>query len=135
MLLCTNLQKYVPYRTVLSQRKRNYRFPWMSTSYKQGDKIRDEQYLKIRSELCIQIGHRISELRSLLPETQQEFADRMGCSLNYVQRVELGKKALSLLSLVKFSDHLNVQVADLFAKPVGNKPSVGRPKKANSEKP
>jgi transcriptional regulator with XRE-family HTH domain len=101
----------------------------MATQYKQGEKINDERYVQIRSELCVQIGRRISELRSQIPETQQEFADRMGCSLNYIQRVEIGQKTLSLLSLIKFADHLNVQVADLFEQPLSNKPSVGRPKK------
>ncbi|HBQ12872.1 MAG TPA: XRE family transcriptional regulator [Myxococcales bacterium] len=75
------------------------------------------------------LGYRIAELRSALPQTQAEFAETAGFSVKYLQRIEGGRANLTVRSLVSLSGHLHVTVADLFAKPARKGGKRGRPRK------
>jgi transcriptional regulator with XRE-family HTH domain len=62
--------------------------------------------------------------------TQQQFADRLEVSPQYLRRVESGGANLSVKSLLRFASGLGVEVADLFEAPrrVGKR-NPGRPPK------
>lgn len=69
------------------------------------------------------IGVRIAQLRASLRLTQEDFAERIGVSEKYVQRVESGIN-LSVRSLVQFANALNVPLDGLFAAPApGGRPA------------
>ena len=60
--------------------------------------------------------------------TQQQLADVMGISPQYLRRVESGGANLSIKSLAKFAHALAVEVAELFVVPSGREPRrPGRP--------
>lgn len=67
----------------------------------------------------MRIGRRIVELRSSQGLTQQEFASRIGTSVQWLSRVELGQENLTLQTLVKLAANLGVEVTSLFEQPTG----------------
>jgi transcriptional regulator with XRE-family HTH domain len=62
------------------------------------------------------IGRRIAYLRRERALTQERFAEEVGVSEKYVQRVEAGAN-LSVRSLVKFANALDVPLTALVAPP------------------
>jgi transcriptional regulator with XRE-family HTH domain len=80
--------------------------------------------------LVARVGRRIAELREDASLTQQHLADRMGFSPQYLRRVEAGGVNLSIMSLERFADALDVHVVDLFEAPrsMGQR-NPGRPPK------
>lgn len=76
------------------------------------------------------VGRRIVELRRSAGLTQEEFAEAMRSSVQYVSRVELGEN-LTIHSLAKIANVLGVRVADLFQAPGPAARAVkrGRPRK------
>jgi transcriptional regulator with XRE-family HTH domain len=80
-------------------------------------------------QLLRRIGRRIAELRGERELTQEEFAGRLDFSVKYTQRVEAGRQNLSVGSLVKLANTLDVAVADLFKKPRTLRANKGRPPK------
>ena len=64
------------------------------------------------------IGRRIAHLRRERALTQEGFAEAVGVSEKYVQRVESGAN-LSVRSLVKFANALGVPLAALIEPPRG----------------
>jgi transcriptional regulator with XRE-family HTH domain len=83
--------------------------------------------------LSQRIGARIAELRTAKRWTQEQFAERLGCSLKYAQRLEAGKANLTLGSIVKLSKVLGMKPAALFILPrKGRRKGVGRPRKQAS---
>lgn len=75
------------------------------------------------------IGRRIAEVRNERGLTQEEFAERFGCSLKYVQRIEAGRQNLSVRSLVRLANALRIRTADLFLAPASLHSNPGRPKR------
>lgn len=76
------------------------------------------------------VGRRIAELRSERM-TQAEFAERLGSSVQWVSRIELGEN-LTLATLEKIADVLGVTVPSLFIEPARDAHGAkrGRPRKA-----
>jgi transcriptional regulator with XRE-family HTH domain len=74
------------------------------------------------------VGRRVAEARTHRGWTQEEFAEEMGYSLKFAQRVEAGRENLTVKSLANLSEHLGVEVKALFSKPRTKKPGPGRPK-------
>jgi transcriptional regulator with XRE-family HTH domain len=60
------------------------------------------------------LGRRIAELRRLRKLTQEQLAEAVGCSVEFVSLVERGVNAPSVAGLEKFSKALKVQVRELF---------------------
>jgi transcriptional regulator with XRE-family HTH domain len=79
------------------------------------------------------IGRRIAEVRAERGLTQEQFAEKFGSSLKYVQRVEAGRQNLSVRSLVKLASALRLRTADLFVAPATMRSNPGRPKKRSGE--
>jgi transcriptional regulator with XRE-family HTH domain len=84
---------------------------------------------KTAEDLIASIGLRVAELREALDLTQQELADLAGMQLKDYQRIELGKRNITLVTLVRVADALNVAPACLFDVPASRVRRVGRPRK------
>ena len=75
------------------------------------------------------VGRRIAELRHGQNWTQDELATELDVTVKYVQRVEGGAENLTLKSLVRVADLLDVDVSELFAEPLSLDVRMGRPPK------
>ena len=60
------------------------------------------------------LGRRIANLRKVKKLTQEQLAEAMGCSVEFVSLVERGVNAPSVAGLEKFAKVLRVEVKDLF---------------------
>ena len=60
------------------------------------------------------LGQRISDLRKAKKLTQEQLAEALGCSVEFVSLVERGVNAPSVAGLEKFAKVLRVEVKDLF---------------------
>lgn len=59
-------------------------------------------------------GLKVKELRMLEHISQEELAFRCQLSKNYVSDVERGRRNVSLRSIEKFANGLNIEVKELF---------------------
>ena len=60
------------------------------------------------------LGKRIGDLRRAKKLTQEQLAEAVGCSVEFISLVERGVNAPSVAGLEKFSEVLRVEVKDLF---------------------
>jgi transcriptional regulator with XRE-family HTH domain len=60
------------------------------------------------------LGKRIAALRKAKNLTQEQFAEALGCSVEFISLVERGVNAPSVARLEKFAQVLNVEVRELF---------------------
>jgi transcriptional regulator with XRE-family HTH domain len=61
------------------------------------------------------LGRRIASLRRARELTQEQLAERLGCSVEFVSLVERGVNAPSVAGLENFARALKVEVRDLFS--------------------
>lgn len=62
------------------------------------------------------VGYRIKELRiNKMNLTQDEFSQKLGWDRTYLSRVESGKQNLTIESLEKVCDVLDITLKDFFA--------------------
>jgi transcriptional regulator with XRE-family HTH domain len=80
--------------------------------------------------IVLNVGRRVAELRQHAGLSQAQLAERLGVSVQYLSRVELGTN-LTLNTMVKLANAFRVSVPDLFQAP-GPEMKVrrGRPRKA-----
>lgn len=62
------------------------------------------------------LPNRLFELRRAAGLSQQELADRAGCSKMHVSGIERGKREFSLTMMRRFADVLQVSVAELLSR-------------------
>ncbi len=60
------------------------------------------------------LGKRIADLRRAKKLTQEQLAEAVGCSVEFISLVERGVNAPSVAGLAKFSEVLRVEVKELF---------------------
>ncbi|MCR5350799.1 MAG: helix-turn-helix domain-containing protein [Acholeplasmatales bacterium] len=60
------------------------------------------------------IGERIKELRLKNSMSQEAFAEKIGLDRSYICRIESGQKNLTLETLIKICEGLNVSLKELF---------------------
>ena len=60
------------------------------------------------------LGQRIASLRKGRKLTQEQLAEALGCSVEFVSLVERGVNAPSVAGLEKFAKILKVEVRELF---------------------
>jgi transcriptional regulator with XRE-family HTH domain len=79
------------------------------------------------------VGRRIAELRREAGLSQERLAERIGASVQYVSRVELGEN-LTLTTLAKLGNALGVRAADLLKtpSPESMRANPGRPRKTKA---
>jgi transcriptional regulator with XRE-family HTH domain len=75
------------------------------------------------------VGRRVAELRSERGWTQEAFAGKLGVSVQYLRRIELGQTHITVPKLVELANALRVQPAALFDKPRSLVVKRGRPKR------
>jgi len=61
------------------------------------------------------LGQRIATLRKARKLTQEQLAEALACSVEFISLVERGVNAPSVGGLEKFAKILKVEVKDLFA--------------------
>lgn len=81
-------------------------------------------------ELLRDLGRRVAELRAARGLTQQQFAEELEVTVRYLQGIEAGGENLSVRSLSKLADALEVEVRALFDEPTTRTVRVGRPPKS-----
>ena len=84
-----------------------------------------------RQGIVRNVGRRIAELRRGSERTQEKLAEEMGISVSYLRRVETGRENLTILSLAKFAEMLDVAIASLFDEAIEPEIRVGRPPKGS----
>lgn len=72
------------------------------------------------------VGRRIAELRRARGWTQEQFAEKLGTSVQWASRVEAGVN-VTIETLCKLARVLDVEVTDLFVPPAPEPPR--RPRK------
>lgn len=60
------------------------------------------------------LGQRLAQLRRTRRLTQEQLAEALDCSVEFISLVERGVNAPSVAGLEKFAKVLKVQVKDLF---------------------
>lgn len=60
------------------------------------------------------LGQRIASLRKGRKLTQEQLAEALGCSVEFISLVERGVNAPSVAGLEKFAKTLKVEVRELF---------------------
>ena len=60
------------------------------------------------------LGKRIAALRKARKLTQEQMAEALGCSVEFISLVERGVNAPSVAGLEKFAKILKVEVKELF---------------------
>lgn len=60
------------------------------------------------------LGRRVAELRRARKLTQEQLAEAVGCSVEFISLVERGVNAPSVAGLADFAKVLKVEVKDLF---------------------
>jgi transcriptional regulator with XRE-family HTH domain len=60
------------------------------------------------------LGQRIASLRKEKKLTQEQLAEKVGCSVEFISLVERGVNAPSVAGLEKFARILKVEVRELF---------------------
>ena len=60
------------------------------------------------------LGQRIAALRKVRKLTQEQLAEAVGCSVEFISLVERGVNAPSVAGLDKFAKILKVEVRELF---------------------
>lgn len=61
-----------------------------------------------------ELGRRIAELRRARELTQEQLAEAVGCSVEFISLVERGVNAPSVAGLESFAKVLKVEVRELF---------------------
>jgi transcriptional regulator with XRE-family HTH domain len=61
------------------------------------------------------LGRRIAEVRRQRKLTQEQLAEAIGCSVEFISLVERGVNAPSVAGLEKFADALKIEVKELFS--------------------
>ena len=82
-------------------------------------------------DLLRDLGRRVAELRAARGLTQQQFAEELEVAVRYLQGIEAGHENLSVRSLSKLADALEVEVRELFNEPMDRSVRKGRPPKAD----
>jgi len=72
------------------------------------------------STLRSRFGERIRELRALKGLTQEELAEAVGVSTDFISLVERGKRAPSFENLERLAQVFELKVSELFEFPESN---------------
>jgi len=82
------------------------------------------QYCKITpvSELSVRFGLKVKELRKSIGITQEELAERVDVSKDYIGLIERGLRSPSLKIMERIANSLGVKITTLFEE----HPSKGR---------
>lgn len=71
----------------------------------------------IPSTLQILFGERLRQARIAAGLTQPQVGERCGMTAQYVSRVELGRKNLTLITMAKLAEAVGSRVSDMLREP------------------
>ncbi|MBK7578945.1 MAG: helix-turn-helix transcriptional regulator [Myxococcales bacterium] len=69
----------------------------------------------------------MAELRTARGLTQAEFSEQIGITTKHLQKIELGELNMTIRSLTRLADHLDVGIGALFDAPRSRHVRRGRP--------
>ncbi|MCI4355189.1 MAG: helix-turn-helix transcriptional regulator [Thermoplasmata archaeon] len=75
------------------------------------------------------VGRRVAELRAQRGLTQAAFSEVIGLSVTHLRKIELGELNMTIHSLVRLADHLDVGIGELFEPPKSRAVRRGRPRR------
>ena len=67
----------------------------------------------MNNDFYLKLGKQIKQRRRQLGLSQQELAEKLGISLNFMGKIEVAFSQPSLDTLIKIADGLNLTVSDL----------------------
>lgn len=76
----------------------------------------------------LSVGRRVAEERNALGLTQFDLAERIEVSPQYVGLVEQGRQNLTIETIVKVANALEISVSALFEPATTSRPPPGRPR-------
>lgn len=62
----------------------------------------------------VQVGNRIRELRNILGISQEELGFRSGVHRTYIASLEVGKRNISIVTLEKIVNALEISLSEFF---------------------
>lgn len=68
----------------------------------------------MKSEIQIQFGKRVRQLRTNLGISQEKFALQINMDRTYFSSVETGNRNISLMNIQKIAQGLNISISELF---------------------
>lgn len=68
----------------------------------------------MKSEIQIQFGNRVRQLRTNLGISQEKFALQINMDRTYFSSVETGNRNISLMNIQKIAQGLNISISELF---------------------
>lgn len=68
----------------------------------------------ITMEYLKKLGHKIKKVRKTKELTQEELAERSNLTLSYVSKIETGRRNPTILTLIKISEGLGIEIDDFF---------------------
>lgn len=85
-------------------------------------------------KVVYRVGRRIAELRRAREQTQEQLAEKLRTSVQWVSRIEGGAVNLTIHTLVGLARVLDVEVVDLFVPPAPEpsrrpRKDAGRPRR------
>jgi transcriptional regulator with XRE-family HTH domain len=83
-------------------------------------------------QLLVDVGRKIAEIRKGRGQTQAEVSERLGIATRSYQQIELGKQNLTLKTMVKIANLLEVPMSQLLETPSTREIKLGRPRKERS---
>jgi len=73
-----------------------------------------KQDITSRNRFLKEIGSKISHRRNLLGISQEELADKADLDRTYISGIERGKRNVSVFTLKKITDSLELKMKDFF---------------------
>ena len=68
----------------------------------------------LNNDFYLKLGLNIKKYRNKLSISQQELADRVNLSLNFIGKIEVAFSKPSLETLIKIAEALEITVSELF---------------------
>lgn len=79
--------------------------------------------------VLVDLGRRLADLRAERGLTQEQLAAKLDVTVQYVQRVERGSENLTVRSIVRLVNALNITIGELFVASKSPDRPAGRPPK------
>jgi len=78
------------------------------------EQISENQLRNIESSKLRKIANRIKELRKISALTQEQLAEKANIDYKFFQKIETGKRNITVNTLIRICDGLNVTLKDFF---------------------
>lgn len=76
--------------------------------------ILNTEVSRMKSEILVQFGHRVKELRKLQNMSQEDLADIAGLHRTYIGMIERAEKNITLINIEKIAKALKIEIKELL---------------------